>query len=461
MRNKLLPYISGLLLLAMVSSCKKFVEVNPKGALLPQTYTTYRDLLNNGDLFTASYGSNEYGTDDIDMDVPELADGMGTYVTRYQWAKVFYIDATTYDFDWNNLYKQVYTANIVINEIGNATTGTTVQKNELLGEALVHHAFAYWCLVNQYGKQYDPATAAGDLGVPLRLQSELESAFPRATVQAVYDLIVSDIKKAIPFLPAQQTVTNVYPSKSAAYAMLARTYLFMGNYPASLQYADSSLAISSNLLDLQTYSSLSAVPLTASNPEILLRKNNSAIGYYSSTRLSNDLLALLDTSDLRYTLYTDLGSNGNTYPSFANGRVYLRTSFITGESANIGLSVPEMLLTRAECQARTSDVSGAMTTLNSLRIKRFTTANYTPLTASTAAAALQDVLAERRRELMFCGMRWFDLKRLNKESAFTKILTHTLSGATYTLAPNSNNYLFPIAAGIIAMNPEITQNPRD
>jgi hypothetical protein len=243
--------------------------------------------------------------------------------------------------------------------------------------------------------------------------------------------------------------------------MLARTYLFMGNYPASLQYADSSLAISSNLLDLQTYSSLSAVPLTASNPEILLRKNNSAIGYYSSTRLSNELLALLDTTDLRYTLYTDLGSNGNTYPSFANGRVYLRTSFITGETANIGLSVPEMVLTRAECQARTSDVSGAMTTLNTLRIKRFTTADYTPLTASTAAEALQDVLVERRKELMFGGMRWFDLKRLNKESAFAKTLTHTLSGATYTLAPNSNNYLFPIAAGIITMNPEITQNPRD
>ena len=72
---------------------------------------------------------------------------------------------------------------------------------------------------------------------------------------------------------------------------------------------------------------------------------------------------------------------------------------------------------------------------------------------------LQLILDERRRELMFKSMRWFDLKRLNKEPRFAKIITHVLQGVTYTLEPNSPHYVIPFPLKAINANPSIEQNP--
>ena len=74
---------------------------------------------------------------------------------------------------------------------------------------------------------------------------------------------------------------------------------------------------------------------------------------------------------------------------------------------------------------------------------------------------LQEVLNERRRELIGTGLRWFDLKRLNKEPRFAKTVIHELDGEVYTLEPNGNNYVLPIPPQVLAFNPNMIQNPRD
>ncbi len=127
---------------------------------------------------------------------------------------------------------------------------------------------------------------------------------------------------------------------------------------------------------------------------------------------------------------------------------------------SIGLDVPEVMLTKAECLARTGKTSEAMEVLNTLRKKRFAPADYQDLSAANADDALQIVLDERRRELMSRWIRFFDQKRLNKEARFAKTVTRVFLGETFTLEPNSNRYVFPIATNYINLNPEIVQNPR-
>jgi hypothetical protein len=53
-------------------------------------------------------------------------------------------------------------------------------------------------------------------------------------------------------------------------------------------------------------------------------------------------------------------------------------------------------------------------------------------------------LAERRKELIYRGIRWSDLRRLNRDSRFGIILTKTLNGVTYSLLPNDKRYVLPI-----------------
>ncbi|HEX6431288.1 MAG TPA: RagB/SusD family nutrient uptake outer membrane protein, partial [Niastella sp.] len=131
----------------------------------------------------------------------------------------------------------------------------------------------------------------------------------------------------------------------------------------------------------------------------------------------------------------------------------------TFDTRNLGPSVPEMILIKAEALARKGEINGALTKINTLRQSRFTTANYTPVTATTANEALVKVIKERQREFFCRGQRWFDMRRLKNDPLFTYTITRKFRGTTYTLEPNSNRYVFPISDYYRQFNPGITANP--
>lgn len=80
-----------------------------------------------------------------------------------------------------------------------------------------------------------------------------KSNLERATVQQVYDQILIDLDTAALYLPSKQK-TAYRASKPVGLGMLARMYLYMGEYNEALKYAKLSLAENSSLLDLKNYS---------------------------------------------------------------------------------------------------------------------------------------------------------------------------------------------------------------
>ncbi|MGV6946452.1 RagB/SusD family nutrient uptake outer membrane protein, partial [Sphingobacterium kyonggiense] len=84
---------------------------------------------------------------------------------------------------------------------------------------------------------------------------------------------------------------------------------------------------------------------------------------------------------------------------------------------------------------------------------------FIPFSSDNDETVLRFILDERRKELIWRGLRWSDLRRLNKDSRFSKTITRNIDGKIYTLEPNSPKYVLPIPNSVI-LNNSMQQNPR-
>lgn len=450
-------------IVAGTASCKKYLDIVPKGKIIPERTSDYRlllDQVNNAGKstgFVRSFSNDLLMSDDMQV-TPFSANFYGPAdQNTLSFAEHIYQDFES-DPDWEALYNQVYVCNLVILQVMDSKGGTDAEKNGLLAEASVHRAFAYLTLVNLYAKHYSGSTA-GDPGVPLRKGLDFEEKLNRATVQEVYDLILSDLNLALGKLTAGPVPNlNYRPVEAATNALLARTYLYMNNIPETLKYSDASLKLYDDLIDYNTlppsntFPGTLAIPAGLLNKEVLLYK--SATSATSLFYADSNLIKLYDpANDLRMrAMYASDALFGLNFG-------FLSTEW-SGRTPAKGPSTAEMLLTRAEARARSNETAKAMDDLNTLRLHRYKSGSSYQLSAGTPAEALALVKEERRRELAFRGHRWFDIRRYNTFDNGNITVTHILNNNTYTLPPLSARTVLPIGRKYIDLNPEIKQNPR-
>lgn len=455
----------------LMTACGDFTDMRTQGGIVPDEIENFRYLLNNTTAWYAASGLPDVMSDDV-----YVADGSlqmqgningGDYYAwfgkAYRWLDEIYPTTGYYKTDegYSGMYNTIVYANTVINEIGNCSDGTADEIKEMTAEAKVHRADALLMLVNQYALPYNEATASTDAGVPLNTTGDTEQPVTRSTVQAVYDQIIRDLTEALPDLPTTQAFTTL-PTKASAYGELARAYLLMGKYAEADGYAALALEQNSQLNDLSTMSgtvSSAFFPQPINDPEVLLLKNPlHSASVYSSTvlHLSDDLLTLLGEKDKRYELFTAPMETYSYSYGADGGRLYYFDAAMSYR--NVGPSVPEMMLIRAEYAARNGQTATAMEWVNKLREKRFAAEDYEPLTATDADDALTKVVDERHREFFCRNLRWYDMRRLRTDSRFAKTYTRQWQGETYTLAPESNRYVIPIPSYQIVLNPELGEN---
>jgi len=434
-----------------VISCSDYVDIEDQTGTRTLKYTSdYQYLLNNTSTFEFSYGYPLLTSDDAGIEDPTYQESVvAQWGLAYTWSETFVLDEQE-DSDWNRFYKQINVCNQITDGVSDSEKGTVEEKKSILAQAKVHRAYAYLKLVNLYAPPYNEATASNDLGLPLLTTAYLFSSLKRVSVETIYQQIIADLTSALPNLPDLPDY-NSDPSKVAVYALLSETNLEMRNFTKASLYADSTLSLQNTIIDLNDYaSSPQSLPKKLQDPETIFSKLVG--GNFYSVILSSDLIDFLGTKDLRYQLFTEENYNGY-------GRSYSRQNY-TYEGVYIGPNVPEIMLIKAECLARGGDYTASVDLLNNLRTKRFRSEDYEDLTVSSAEEALALVINERRRELFGRGFRWFDMRRLNQDSAFAKEYTRTFKGTKYTLPVNSNRYTYAIGGKYISLNPEIEQNPR-
>lgn len=451
----------------MLTGCNDYLDIKPKGEKIPTTVSDYETLLNYESVQKVSDTYPAYLTDDVFL--PDVAQGTATpglnsvdqsILNLYLFKKDVFGEAQDDGF-WFASYNRIYYYNTVIDNIMDAEGPSEQQKHSIRAEALISRALEYLYLVNGYAKHYDVRTADTDPGVPLILDEDISKKdLVRASVKDVYAQIQSDLQAALPNLPAQPKGNAFRASKAAGYGVLAKMYLYMGNYAEALKAANEVLEINNSLLDLKKYAVVKAqssigrtnVLQDIDNPEnIYIKFAPYVYGLSSKVFGSDELISLFSEDDMRLQVY--FTKNFRNIPTDK----YVWAPYLR---ANLAVSSPEIYLIAAECEAREGSIERAIALINKLRDNRIK--NNTDIVATDRNDALQKVLEERRRELAMSGMvRYIDLKRLNQESQFAKTVTHVTGEGTFSLEPNSPLYVLPIPAKVMRFNKNsMKQNER-
>lgn len=484
-RYKIISYVV-LLCITSLYSCDDYLDVQPVGEFVPTTLNDYQLLLNGAnDTGNAQSITNTGGTDPlilssdnfepINTTLGLVEDLSSPPQQLYSWDENLFNSQEIQVPLWNNSYQSIYIHNLIINGVDDVELKddeTEQDKAQLKAEAKVSRALTYFLLVNSFGKQYNEQTAATDLAVPIITEANTAQSYgQRNTVQEVYDLILDDILTSIDHLPERASIIE-RGHKGAAYALLARVYLQMENYNKAEEYATQAMAYQS----LQTYEyGISGQALVNNYDRYLdeqfifrilvpgpVLQRVDFINQQVGMEISDDMRQHIEDTDTRFiTFYrncafrfTPVGPQiicDETIPYLTTGRQKL---FFP--------DIGEMFIVRAESRIRLGNTEGGLADLNELRSHRLV--NYTPLTFddfNDSDDLLEFTLLERRKELFATGLRLFDLKRLNKDPRFAKTITHQMYGKTYTLPPNSPNYVLQIPASITQFNTSLQLNPRE
>ncbi len=440
--------------LILVSSCSgSFLEVKTdKSLVIPYRIEDYQAILDDAFRTMNTKASIVLGTiagDEIQVDEQQLANLTPVHQRNaYLWKKGDLFEGEQSD-DWNFGYRRILYANQVIEGIQKIkpNNGQLDAWNNVRGSALFFRAFNYYQLAQLFCEVYDEKNAKSQLGLPLRTEPDITLKIPRSTLQQTYDLILKDLNEAEELLPIEPFIKQ-RPSRLAVSALRARIYLQLRRYDLALAEANGALSRKSTLLDFNTVpfdpnSFATLQPLAAVNPEIIFDFSGSIpeiqrIGLYCINQRYFDKY---QEGDLRKKLF---------FKDFNNFKIFIGSISFSGGPL-YGFAVDELQLIAAECEARLGNLNKALDWINTLRKNRFEKNTDYELHSRNKNEVINWILEERQRELVFRGLRWEDLRRLNKEMEYPITLEKTFNSELIKIVPNDPRYVFPIPPNAIAI----------
>ncbi len=459
------------------SSCRKFLEIGS-----PKTEIGTGEVFNSNAVATSAllsiYGDmNASASSSFSVKLSSLlgqaADELQT-VERAPQSNYFtnsLLSTTQNDDFWSPCYKQIYYANLAIENLRAATNITPEVKKQLLGEAIFIRAFMHFYLVNLFGDvPYITATDYKETNNVVRM--------PTAKV---YELIVQDLKLAKSYLkdnfpdPNNTIPTSgqerIRANKSAAGALLAKTYLNLHDWSNAKLEADSIIA-SPNY------------ELLPNIDQVFLKNSRETIWALQSSNVSNPntfeagkyvLIGAPSFFGQAVSLTTDFYNNAfeandkrksnwvGTYTSTVPAGIWYypykyKASGTSGASLEYAIvfRLAEIYLIRAEALAELDQGSSAVTDLNKIRKRARATDGALPDYPGNIAKTdlLNAILKERRVELFAeCGHRWIDLKRAGLADGILSVVKG-VNWQTFDL-------LFPIPSDQLTFDPNMKgqQNP--
>lgn len=425
-----------------MSSCDKYLDITPVGKVIPEKASDFRAMLTSAyEKYPVHKSYLALRTDELILD--PNSDDVSGLKGIYLW-KDANPDQTTTEMPYVAFYTELFYANSVIAD-AEAKAGSSAEVKQMVGEAYMLRAYTLFELVNLYAPVYNAANASAQRGVPMSTEIDIEQPYFPETLEKNYDQIFADIAKAKEYLNQESFAAglNYRFTVRTVPALLARIYLYRGEWQKAYDAATECLSKSNALEDLNSPSAI--LPnnyLSKENIQSLENVFNSVVS--RSTMISPSLLALYNQQgDMRFgKYYSKQGSS--SYKSAKGNDTKLKITFRNAE----------MYLIQAEAAARMNNLNEAKTVLLALEIKRLTPAYYATQQSKVAALAqdalITEIMNERAREFALEGHRWYDLRRSTQPQ-----ITHSINSETATLASKDARYTIRFPASARANNPNL------
>jgi tetratricopeptide (TPR) repeat protein len=396
-----------------------------------------------------------------------------SYIAYYKNALVSSSPTLNYGSEcWSSFYNYIFVCNAALEGLNNSSKITPAIKQQLIGEAKFVRALIYFYLVNLYG----------DLPLATTTDWKINSLLPRSSKNLVYQQIVSDLIDARELLSNSyldgtllaSSVDRVRPTKMAASALLARVYLYTGDYANAeieatkiINNPTFSLNIALNNCFLKN--SMEAIwqlmptvvgwntqdartfIIPSSGPSDPTGNPNANPVYLSSTFLKS-----FESGDKRASLGTWINRTIYKVNSTTSDTVYYPFKYKSAKQNDpiteylMVLRLSEQYLIRAEARAQLGKIDESKADLNSIRSR----AGLGDVTTSDKNILISSILHERQVELFTeWGHRWLDLKR-------TGYVTSVMTSVCPQKGGVWNDYqqLYPILLQDIQKNPNLSQN---
>ena len=377
---------------------------------------------------------------------------------------------------WSSAYSAILGCNkalTAINEGKFSRNGVSDEQiNNIKAENLFLRALAYFDLVRVYAQPYGYIKANGitgveAMGVPIVLKDDLSARPSRNTVAEVYEnLIIPDLVEAERLMSDSYVRAGVKDvvatvTKPVIQALMARVYLHHEDWQLAADYATKVIKngrfrlLSGDRFVSMWDGSVDVAPQSGSEIifEVYVSQSDgsrSDLGDYltapevaggagyGDVRVSNDLIDLYDATDVRLTGLTKTNSK---YPGYRWSTKYPGKGGLLAYNNVPVLRISEMYLIRSEAIYRGATVSGVATNRNA---------------EAYATVTLDNLFEESRKEFLFEGHVFFDMKRLQKSLVRTD---YDLDPLMKNIDFPSYRWALPIPENDILNNKNMDQNP--
>lgn len=442
-------------IIAILSGCKKFLEIPPPKDSLIETEIFSNDNVATSALAgiynkmaTSGYASGGSGSISVlcGLSSDELI-GYSAALKEFSGNQLTPTNTNIANTLWSNPYQTIYSTNAILEGLSKSVAVTPNTKSQIQGEALFIRAFVYFYLVNIYG------------AVPLNLSTDyrVNQIAPRSSTEDIYLQVIKDLLLAEKLLNDNYTTTErIRPNLSSVQALLSRTYLYLKEWSNAEMYATKVIQ-KNNQYDL--------VPLYA----IFLKNSKEAIWQLMPTANTNALEGntfILTATPTIASLNDDFVNNAFEVgdkrklvwiKSFANttGTYYYPFKYkvktaTTPTEYSMVMRLAELYLIRAEARTELNNLSGSIEDIDKIRARA-----ELPLVKNTmpgiSKGDLKNLIQRERRVELFSewGHRWFDLKRTGQ--------------STIILSPKKANWQatdvnYPLPQTDLDRNPNLIQN---
>lgn len=449
-------YIFILFSVAVLTSCKEYLDIKPYGKEIPETAEDFSALLHKvcNDLDLGN--SVAIGSVSRSSYFEEIADNSEVNLTEYPGGTTLNsyvgVKLSSQQSQYKNFYSLISICNMVLDAFPDG--GNTRDELDVIGTAYAFRAACYYQLMREFCAP--PLAEDGKLGVPIVTEFDMEAKPIRSTMQETIERIEKDLRKAIE-CDVQNELFRL--NSEVCYGFLARLYHWCGRWSEAR-------AIALELLQRH--------PLISG--EDYVNMISKQYGLQGNVLIKGDLL-INTTSDLEshYTTWSFRPLSTRFVQLFTEGSRDVRYALsFNARRRNqkkifANLRAAEFALIAMEAAYHMGDEATALQELNDFRRLRIT--GYTDLTTATLPDIRDDeyikedcygrpltkllyaILVERRKEFyMENGDRWFELKRNGRPEWWIAD-----KGLKYWT--RKYMYTFPLPIEDIYLQPGLIQNP--